>query len=187
MSAPLQRVGAMVATLLATLLLAGAAPALDLKLSVDPATGVVAMGGWSRRVAETGTIFYTCEDDSCGRGSIVSMRKQPQPSAPDAETMRRNEARVADSIRERAKGQVARIDIGRPAVAKDDRFSVGEITRVIVPNAGADLGMHPHWKSGYVTTATETHTLAASANSRKACDDNYNAFKFALMLMESRK
>ncbi len=163
------------------------ASAFDLKLSIDAATGAFTMSGWSRRVAETGTIFYTCEDDSCGRGSIVSMRKQPQANAPNAETMRSNENRIADSIRERARGQVARIDISEPSVSKDDKFATGEVARTIVPNAGANLGMHAHWKSGYVTTSDTMYTLAGSSNSRQDCDNNYSTFKFALMMASVRK
>ncbi|MET0606816.1 MAG: hypothetical protein ABWZ80_10190 [Beijerinckiaceae bacterium] len=163
------------------------AAARDMKASVDAKAGVITMTGWSRRVAETTTIFYTCEDDSCGRGSIVSMRRQMKPNALDGETLRRNENRVAEAIRERAGGKIARIEIGDPVSSKDAKLSVGEITRVIVPNSGEDVGLHLNWKSGYVTTPEFTYTLAGSSDSRAHCDANYNAFKAALMLMGARK
>lgn len=165
----------------ASALTSTAAIALDQTVSIDPATGAISVGGWARRVADTGTIFYTCEDDFCGRGSIVSMRRQPQPAAPDADAMRRSEGRVADAIRERSKGQIARIDIGEPAVSRNGRFSVGEVARDVVAAPGAALDLHLHWKSGYVTSPELMVSLSASSNTRRNCDDNYATFKRGLM------
>lgn len=160
--------------------------ARDLSLSLNPDSGAFTIGGWSRRVADTGTIFYTCEEDACGRGSTVSMRKQPQPISPDAEAMRRNEMRTSDALRERLKGKIEKIDIGEPNVSRDAAFSIGEISRTMTPVAGVDPGIQPYWKTGYVTNKTAMHTISSSANSRNLCDDNYNMFKFALMLSTAR-
>lgn len=156
--------------------------ARDLSLNVNPDTGVFTINGWSRRVADTGTVFYTCEDQACGKGSTVSMRKQPQLIAPDADAVRRNEMRTSETLRERLQGKIDRIDVGEPSVTRDQSFSVGEISRTIVPIAGVDAGIQAYWKTGYVTSKSAMYTISSSADSRALSDENYDMFKFALML-----
>lgn len=162
------------------------AQARDVSVSVNAATGVLTVGGWSRRVADSGTIFYTCEEDACGKGSTVSMRKQTAP-APDAETLRRNEMRVADTLRERAGGRIAKIEVGEPRVTNDGAYALGEIPRSITLPAGGGGGIHLQWRSGFIVSQTLNYTLVSSADSRQLCDDNYNTFKFGLMLMGARR
>ncbi|WP_342359436.1 hypothetical protein [Terrarubrum flagellatum] len=159
-----------------------AAFARDLGISYDPNSGAFTIKGWSRRVAETGTIFYTCVDADCVKGSVVSFRRQQNPVAADAATLRRNEQQFSEMIRSRLADKVARVDIGEPLVTGDANSATGEITRTIVPTGSANIGVQLFWKTGYVKTQSVLHTLASSADTREASDANYDAFKFALML-----
>lgn len=158
----------------------------DQSISLDPNGDAFGISGWSRRVADTGTIFYACQRESCGKGSTVSLRKQPQGSAPTADAMRRNEARSNQAMRERLGDRIARIDVGEPRLEQDRVFSLGEISRTYVPAPGVDPGLQLHWKSGFVGAAAGLYTVVSSADSRALCDDNYKIFQTALMLTLAR-
>jgi hypothetical protein len=165
---------------------AGAAPARDLRVAIDSDTGAVGVSGWSRRVAETGTIFYTCEADFCGRGAIVSMRKQSPPIILDAEGLLRNDRRNGEAMRERSQGRIDAVESGRPIVANDGPVRTGEIGRTVLPAKGGDPGVHLHWRTGYVTGPDASHSLSSSADSRQKCEENFRIFKLALMVMGAR-
>lgn len=169
-------------TLLAT---SSLATARDLNLQIDPNSEAFGLGGWARRVADTGTIFYTCVEDSCGRGSTVSIRRQ-QGQPPNAETILRNEWRVSDTIKQRLQGRIDRIDIGQPAVASDGVFTTGEISRSIVA-AVANPGVQLHWKNGFVHSPALYYSIVSSADTRALCDENYDMVKSALMLVGARR
>lgn len=155
-------------------------------INLDPKSDAFGISGWSRRVAETGTIFYTCERDSCGKGSTVSLRRQPPGPAPTADAMKRNEARIEQAMRERLGNKIARIDISEPKLESDRVFSLGEITRTYVPAPGVDPGLQLHWKSGFVSTSAALYTIVSSSDTRALCAGNYGIFQTALMLSLAR-
>jgi len=171
-------------TLAACLLLACAssASARDLKIAMDPDGSAFSVGGWARQVAGTGTIFYQCQQDSCGRGSTVSLRKQ-SPGGYTPETLRLNEQRVASILMSQFPGKVTRVDISPVKNRNDKTFRVSEVSRTIVAQPGVEIGMPLYWRSGFISTTASAYTISSSAGSRKLADGNFATFQVPLLLM----
>ncbi|MCV9939093.1 hypothetical protein OIU35_22315 [Boseaceae bacterium BT-24-1] len=158
------------------------APARDLKIAIDPDGSGFSVAGWAKQVAGTGTVFYQCQQDSCGRGSTVSLRKQ-SPGGYTPEALRLNEQRVASILTSQFPGKVTRVDIS-PVKNRDDKtFRISEVSRTIVVQPGVEIGMPLYWRSGFVWTTASAYTISSSAESRKLADSNFATFQVPLLLL----
>ncbi|WNJ88125.1 hypothetical protein [Bosea sp. 685] len=158
------------------------ASARDLKINMDPSGAGFTIEGWAMQTSNTGTIFHQCQQDICGRGSTVSLRKQASGTFTVA-TLRQNEQRISALLSERLQGKIARIDITPVRDRSDKVFRMAELTRTIVPAPGAEIGMQQYWKSGFASTSTGGYSLASSASSRKLADANFATFQLPILLM----
>jgi hypothetical protein len=168
----------------ACLLLVCSAPASarDLKIAMDPDGGGFSVAGWARQVAGSGTIFYQCQQDSCGQGSVVSLRKQ-SAGGYTPEALRQNEQRIATILTSQFPGKIARVDISPVKNSDDKVFRLSEVSRTIVIQPGAEIGMPLFWRSGFVWTSASAYTISSSASSRKLSDANFATFQVPLLLM----
>ena len=154
---------------------------LKVDLFLDGSDGFT-VGGWDRKVADTGTIYYTCREDSCGRGSTVSMHSQTQRPQ-TAEEMRSQEKRIGDVIIERTGGLIARVDIGEPDILTKASLSMGKVTRTLVASKPGDMGFDLNWTSGFVALNKKHYTLSSSAISREHADENFDIYQRLLVLV----
>lgn len=170
--------------LAASIATASVAPALarDLKINIDPSGSGFTVDGWAMQVSGTGTIFHQCQQDSCGRGSTVSLRKQP-PGEFTAATLQQNEQRVAAVLNARLQDKIVRVDVSRARTRNDKIFRMSEISRTVVPRPGVDIGMPQHWKTGFVSTTSSAYTISSSASSRKLAESNYATFQVPLLII----
>lgn len=154
---------------------------LKVDLFLDGSDGFT-VGGWDRKVADTGTIYYTCREEKCGRGSTVSMHSQTQRPQ-TAEEMRSHEKRIGDVIIERAGGLISHVDIGEPDILTKASLSMGKVTRTLVASKPGDTGFSLNWTSGFVAINEKHYTLSSSAISRELADENFDIYQQLLVLV----
>lgn len=153
-------------------------------IRIDRETPAFELEGWAREVAQTGTIFYQCQVDRCGRGSTVSVRRQtgPSPSAAQLERLAEERARA---IRDRSNGEIIGVSTGRASVTGDDVLRQGRLTQDL-ELAGSAAGTSPFWTNGFVASRTLTFTIVSSAQTRQWADANYDLATSAATLVVTR-
>lgn len=150
--------------------------------SIDP--GSIEIGGWDRSVAATGTTYYRCQAQECGRGSLVSVRPAAErPTLPALEANTRNIARV---MGERL-GPSARVVVGKAQGTGPDKtgLSVGQIAYDF-HGVDAGAGISPAWSSGFVAGPRAAFTVGSSAATRDVADRNMKVFQSGLMPLAAK-
>lgn len=142
--------------------------------TVDPATPELAVRGWVRGVASTGTTYYQCQTSPCGPGSTISVRRQ----APSETTPEKVEARdrAVDRVMAQRFGPAVRITRGDLQVERvQGGIVIGRATQDYDGIRPAE-GMHPAWTSGFVSGPCAAYSIGSSAAARPLADRNFTMF-----------
>lgn len=165
-----------VLALLAVLAVAAARPG---GRPAEAQNAAVALSGWDRSVATTGTTYYRCTATaSCGERSTVSYRQQPDAALASLAAFRDHNEAIDRRTIEASGGQIARIEILETSEGEVTGAKVQTVIKLISHAAGAREFM----ASARLSDGTRSYSIVSTSGQERIARANLQLFLPIVML-----
>ena len=131
--------------------------------------------GWTRSVAKTGTIYYSCASKTCSDGALVSFRRQPKYIRPNADILIAVLETMNQSLVKRGV-KITKNEISNVQVRKLGKFLAGS---AVQEQDGPDfrrLRISRFSTIGLVSGGGKTISIFSTANDLVSSSSNFEAF-----------